>query len=252
MKKSTYDKLCGNAFMRELGSKSFECIQARLKKENSGETASNKDLEIEKYVSSIFGLTFKIQSTFETICTIPNYLANLPTKSIQKRYDIEKTHYYKYHIENHIIRSTTIFDQLILLINGLFELGIDPKKCTFDIISTNSHTKKSREIALLKELDKAINGFKGKRNLILHRGEFRDSDFDDIATRELLKKNFNENEKKDIAVEIYLKNEELLSKIYRSERISEMKKSNENLCNFLLLFFEEARKTFNQKLKNKE
>lgn len=205
-----------------------------------------------QYVRTIFDLHLKILSTFETLCTIPIYLNNLPRKASMTKYELEKSQYYKYHLENHIIRITTIFDQLVLLTNGLYELGIDPKKCSADIVFTNQHTQKSKEVELLKQLLKGINGVKGTRNLIIHRGEFNDKDLDDLVSRELFKRHSKIDDLESRDLKIYVILETYISRKYKSKKVTDISANNKVVGQFLNTFFEVAHKTFVARLKLKE
>lgn len=221
-------------------------LEKRLKEIDS-KKATKTQTAGEKYISSIFHLHVKVISTFETLLTIPIYLSNLPPKRLLEKYDIPKTQYYQYHIESHIIRMTTLFDQLVLFVNGLYQLGIDPKKCSADLVFNNSHTKSTKEVQLLKELHKAINNIKGARNRIVHRGEFSDSDLDDIATRELFKRTKSVDNEMDRDLKIYIYLETYVSRKYKKNKINELSKNNQFLEKFLITFFGHAVKTFSEK-----
>jgi hypothetical protein len=92
-------------------------IEEGLNRLDTKET-DNSEVDDKKYVSSIFSLHSKVLSTFETLLTIPVYLGNLPPKTLLQKHDIPKTQYYQYHLESYIIRVTTLFDQLVLFVNG--------------------------------------------------------------------------------------------------------------------------------------
>ncbi len=221
-------------------------LEDKLKNLDTNEI-DKSEVDDKKYVSSIFGLHMKVLSTFETLLTIPIYLSNLPPKKLLEKYDIPKSQYYQYHIESYIIRITTILDQLVLFVNGLYELGIDPKKCSADLVFNNLHTKDSKEVELLKGFQKGINNIKGARNKIVHRGEFADSELSDIATRELFKKtkDIHSETDKDLLMYIYL--EAYVSKRYKKNKRKEISKNNDFIEKFLVNFFTNAAKTFSEK-----
>jgi len=247
---NTYLSLAENKLSIEL-SNQYAKVLGKIfddRKLNKSDTYSKKGL----YIKDIFDLHLRILSNFETLCTIPIYLNNLPRKSNMTKHEIEKSKYYKYHLENHIIRITTIFDQLILFLNGLYELGIDPKKCSAEIVFTNQHTQKTKEVELLKQLLKSINGVKGIRNLILHRGEFNDEDLDDLVSRELLKRYRKVEDLESRDLKIYVILESYISKQYKSKKANEISSNNKVIGEFLSNFFTIAHKTFITKLKEKE
>jgi len=210
------------------------------------------ETEKDTYIRKLFAHMSKILAIFETLNTIPKYLSLLPPKEFFEKNKLEKSQYYQYHLENHVIRTTSVFDILLLLTNDLYELGIDPKKCSPDMIFTNQHTKSTNEVKYLKELKKGITNVQNIRNKIVHRGEFQDKDINDLSVRETVLRHTNIDEVEDLEVKRYLRDEKFLTKYYKTKYISQLKKTNEGFTEFTNLFLNVVHKTYMKRVKVKK
>jgi hypothetical protein len=195
--------------------------------------------EYEQYVMDVFKAQGRIINTIELLEYIPLMLKRLPPSVFFKRNDLSKAKYFQYQLENHIIRISTIYDQMILMTNAVFQLGIQEKKCSEDLIVNNKHTKNTGAVKCLKECKQAIIGVITERNLIVHRGEFEDSDLQRLSSFSLIHK-YKETEEPNDINGISLFSGGMIKHLSRSvqrDNIKLMEKNNVSLVKILLKFF---------------
>ena len=203
--------------------------------------------EYERYIMEVFKAQSRIINTIESLQYIPLLLKRLPPKDFFDRHDLSKAKYFQYQLENHIIRISTIYDQMVLFVNASYQLGIPEKKCSEDLIVNNKHTKNTDAIKCLKDCKKAIVGIITARNLIVHRGEFEDSDFDRLRSFTLIEKYGDPDEPAEIGgLSLFSKfMVENLSKTVQRDKILLVEKNNTSLVKILLNFFKSLENPIN-------
>jgi hypothetical protein len=128
----------------------------------------------EKYIVDVFFTAMSIVGTVEQLRFVPVFLRNFPGRKRFNQYGINHPKYLQYHLEMHFIKIATLLDQMAILINKVFRLGIPEKKCSVDTILENDHTRHSSSAKVLRSFDRSIQGVKSVRNFIVHRGVFDD------------------------------------------------------------------------------
>ena len=97
------------------------------------------------------------------------FLANFRSTKKLKEYKINRYDHVVYHLENHLIRITSIFDRCLILTNQVFLLGNTPKNCKQHIIYNNQYVQGTIIVNILKKIEKHINPYRTKRNVIVHQ-----------------------------------------------------------------------------------
>lgn len=128
---------------------------------------------------------------------------------------------------------------LVIIPREAFQLGIQDKKCSEDLIAGNKHTKDTDAVKNLKEFKKAILGIVTARNLIVHRGEFEDEDFSQLASLSLIERHGTRDSKEPIdwTATLTLEIKKLTLKIQR-DKIALMEKNNTTIAKMILKLFE--------------
>ena len=98
-----------------------------------------------------------------------------PTKQTEES-KINRSNYIQYNIENYLIRTQSLNDRVLKLINAVFHLGIDQRNCKFETISKNLHVKVTPVPAKLKKLWAALEKYRQERNTIIHHESFLEDD----------------------------------------------------------------------------
>lgn len=140
----------------------------------------------EKYVHDILNTMRAINSTYEQLSFVPVFIRNYPDIEEYSKAGITRLGYLRYHIENHILKMSTLLDQSVILINQVFRLGIPSRDTSVRQLKTNLHTKSSDSVKLVADFDKTIRDIKHLRNKIIHKGEFHDGDFHQLEVFEMI------------------------------------------------------------------
>lgn len=124
----------------------------------------------EKYAKKIYfsfcELILSIQSleeitAFFSIPKIPQYYIKNGISEIQ---------YYKYHLENHYIKVTSILDYTAKFVNEVYRLGFPEKNCNIYSIKENLNIKNTNLGLILKNFESSLTSIKVSRNNIIHKG----------------------------------------------------------------------------------
>lgn len=202
----------------------------------------------EHYVIEVFHSFSRIINTVESLEYILLLLKRLPPKDFFNRHEFGKEKYFQYQIENHLIRISTIYDQMILLANAAFQLGIQEKKCSEDLIVNNKHTKDTDAIKCLKECKKGIIGAITARNLIVHKGEFDDSELEKLGTYTFIARFTDSSENTEDSANALLSKGfiEQLSKTVQQSKIQLIGKNNIAVVKMLLKYFRSLEKPISE------
>jgi hypothetical protein len=93
----------------------------------------------------------------------------MPSGEVITRFD-----YIVYHIENHLIRTNSVLDRVLLLVNIIFQLGVPEKECRFSVIAPNEHIASTPTAGALRAIQKIIEPYQGQRNSVIHRRRLSD------------------------------------------------------------------------------
>lgn len=191
------------------------------------------------YSIAVFENSISIISTINILDNIPIYLKSFSPNKIYIINDITQYDYVKYHLEVYHIKLITLFDQLLLLTNTVFDLGFPAKQCTFINLLSNNHLKNSETALVLKKINKDLQIFKEIRNTIIHKGEYKDKSFHEFEIDYILCRYA-----KDLSVtKDYIK--KLLKPILK-EKISTCEKLNKIIAKDVFLFFNSLKEKYKQ------
>ena len=237
-KRKLIDQLSESRLLRYVMLHVQNVLQPKVETRLTDGTSPKLATKYEYYVMEVFQSLTRIINTVESLEYILLFLKRLPPKDFFRRHEFTKAKYFQYQIENHLIRVSTIYDQMILLANAAFQLGIQEKKCNEDLIVNNKHTKGTDSIKCLKECKKGIVGVITARNLIVHRGEFDDSDLEKLDTYTFIAR-FTDLENTENRAEAFLSKGfvEQLSKSVQQNKIQLIEKNNIAVVKILLKYF---------------
>lgn len=182
----------------------------------------------EDYILNVYKLFHIVDESITTLEFFEHYLTIEPFPNHFLKKNIKERDYYKFQIENFYIRSSSIFDYKMHLINKTLNLGL--KKCSYDLIKDNSNlentTLKTKIVNYNSYLKKIIE----KRNKIIHHGHF-DSELLDGITAFISIPNLPE--------ELYDEEYEVYSKTEKNKNIKDAVKELNSIIKKLKFHFEE-------------
>jgi len=79
-----------------------------------------------------------------------------------------------YHIENYLIRTQSLFDRVLSLIDAVFHLLNAPRNRRYDVVARNVKVQVSDIVEPLKNLRKLLERYAGARNEIIHHHSIKD------------------------------------------------------------------------------
>ncbi|MCF7743780.1 Cthe_2314 family HEPN domain-containing protein [Aeromonas veronii] len=138
-----------------------------------GANILRKSKGYEKYVVDTAVILGNVSRSEEKLKLSLMYIkANKDIKSID--YDLTKEKLIEFTIEDFVVRSISVFDRVLSLINCVLELRIPKKKIAF--VSVNSKIRKHHpDLSVsLKELKKITSKYLSDRNSIIHESTYTD------------------------------------------------------------------------------
>jgi hypothetical protein len=93
-----------------------------------------------------------------------------------KRSRITRQAHLLYCVENYIVRTQSLYDRLLKLIDAVFEIYNPTRRISHDLIVGNSHVRHSAIPDALKVLKKILDPYRHDRNTIVHERQFLEDD----------------------------------------------------------------------------
>lgn len=157
-------------------------------------------------LTPIHRLNIDINSKFVEVSNIKDdlkrviiFLRRIPTKKFYEENEISELDYVKYHLEVFFHKVATGSDLLKLLVNVLFELKIDNRKCNLRNLKKNlSEQHHKGFINLIEAYDETFERIKFFRNKSSHEAKFYDDEFERLAMFDNL---YRDSKKFDIETE---------------------------------------------------
>jgi hypothetical protein len=85
--------------------------------------------------------------------------------------------YIAYHLENHVIRSVSMYDRALILTNIVFKLGLAARVCSAATVAGNEHVRASSAVSkALEQLERTVKPLREHRNVIVHRRAYSDGE----------------------------------------------------------------------------
>lgn len=108
-----------------------------------------------------------------------------PTQKMKKA-NITRQSHLLYCIENYIIRTQSMYDRLLVLVDRVFELYNPSHIISHELIISNSHIQHSSIPSKLKVLRKVIKDYYRDRNMIIHEHELLEDDIRELEAYTIL------------------------------------------------------------------
>lgn len=132
--------------------------------------------EHEEYTRSVLSAASEVITAYNQLAYTMRFLSNFrSTKKIREE-GITRFDHILYHLENHFIRRTTVFDRTLILVSKVFELGTLPQKNKEGFVLKNRDVSSSSVIEPLKKFQKLVEKDRGFRNIIVHQGRYYHED----------------------------------------------------------------------------
>lgn len=183
----------------------------------------------------------ELLSKLETLNYCFVFLNSYPKRRLWDK-TFGRAEYIKYHLESYYTNMGGVLDRCLLLVNFLYDLGIQEKYVKFRLITSNKHLQNKPVKKVLDRFDKALSNIKEVRNLIIHRGRFSEDELVVLEQHELInRKGVKLTKKERKLIEFYLKME---FGAYASKKKREVIKNNEVVYKLCDMFFSSLEKKY--------
>lgn len=159
----------------------------------------------EQYIIDCFKCLVEVLYKVESLGYYIPFIKSYPkTASWEKTFG--RTDYIRYHTEVYLNGITGILDRCLLLINQIYNLGIEERRATYENIISNRHIINEPVKDVLDRFNKSIKDIKYLRNVTNHRGRYRDEELDKLSEYEfLLRSKVKFSKKQQRLLELYVK-----------------------------------------------
>jgi len=187
----------------------------------------------EDYVVSVLLAASEIITLCIQIDQATFYLKYFRNTPQLKKAGINRYKHILYNLENHLIRTQSLFDRLLVLVNNTYRIGNPPKNCREHVILSNTYLQGTKVLKLLNELNKIMNATRGERNRIIHHKSYNDEELRRLELYYLL------GEETDLKLDAGW-----VVKNYLLIKTKELKKFNDYLFGMVLNIFSELEIVF--------
>lgn len=158
-----------------------------------------------------------------------------PTKKM-KEAGITRASHVKYNIENFLIRTQSLHDRLLKLVNAVFHLGLSARDCKHDVVVKNLHVKVTEVPNRLHSLRKLFGRYQQDRNMIIHHESYSADDLRKLELYFLVQdKEDNSND------EVFLYATKSLTRKIVDQKIEEFDKFSEIVLQQIELLLDELK-----------
>jgi hypothetical protein len=104
------------------------------------------------------------------------YMSNFSPSQKMTAGGINRATHLLWSVENYLIRTQTVYDRLLIMIDRLFNIQNATNKISHESIVTNSHIERTEIPKALKPVKKSIAKYYFDRNTIIHESSYMDDD----------------------------------------------------------------------------
>lgn len=148
----------------------------------------NSDTKRALYISKVNDCITSITQSFDDIdLTIKLIKFADPNIKSFKMTRVDRGEYLKYHFENYFFRLPKLKDQVLNLLNVLFQLGHSQSNGLERRVRNNETLQQKKLIYFIDYLDDAFSKIKPIRDTIAHRGDLADQNFAMLTSYPMVK-----------------------------------------------------------------
>lgn len=149
-----------------------------IKTENTSSNPPNPTEKL-KYLTEVFDKTNKLNQCIDQIRFIKTFITRFPAKRYYESNDIDILDWINYHFELLFYKLHTINDLMKLVVNTVYQLNLEPRKCTWSSL-TNFIDESSEPMQLINKFFKTFENQINARHESSHRGSFQDPGISEI------------------------------------------------------------------------
>lgn len=185
-----FNDLFENSFVKTVISRSDSLTSKILKNDPGLEKKNHRDslTEKEKFDADVFDSVCEITHKLEMLNYVLVFINSYPKKKVWEK-TFSRATYISYHYESYLNNIIGVLDRCLLLINFIYDLGIEEKYVDIRSITSNKHIKGETVKKFIDLFDKLISGIRYSRNIVMHRRRFSDAELDKLGRYEFCMQN---------------------------------------------------------------
>lgn len=213
-------------------------IQDVYKRNKKGKYVETRPFRYEeKYAISVFLAISEVYQTLQKLNQAIIYLTNYRVTPSLKKEGINRFSHIEYHLENYFIRTQSVYDKMLVVLNEVFRLGNAEENCIPKTIFTDSRLQGNRIISLMKDLRKILNKFRGPRDEIIHRIRYyREDKLARVGNLYII----GESDIKSISPADFKIMRTIITNEYLKNKKRELNKTNNAILNIIEKIFDEV------------
>jgi hypothetical protein len=246
-----YDSIVKHPFVDDILKRGMEVSKA-IEKPNGfkvGKKFSRTPMEHEYYCLEIGFCLSHLLSVMQQMEHSILFMSNFSPSETMKKAGVTRSNHLLWSVENYIIRTQTVYDRLLVLVDRLFNIQNQANRISHESIVTNVHIARSEIPIYLKPVKNSVKKYYRDRNAIIHEYSLIDEELRRIEAYSILTSNpdYPDYKNKNLSEDLKWHIREFVKKRKREfSRIN--KKMFESIAN---LFFE-MHPIFLKKLKELE
>jgi hypothetical protein len=119
---------------------------------------------------------------------IPLFLGNHRSTKAMDKAGVNRHSLIVYHIENYLVRTQTLLDRVLKLVDAVFHLLNASRNCRYDVVMKNVKVQVSSVPNPLTQLKNLLNRYTGVRNEIIHQHSIKEDPLRRLALYFLLQR----------------------------------------------------------------
>jgi len=187
----TYYSLSKHPFVKEVFKKGMEIHKEIVKPGGFKiDTKYKRDPTEEEFYCMQIGfymahLLTVLQQMEHTILYMSNFS---PTDSMKKA-GVNRSTHLLWSVENYIVRTQSVYDRLLILVDRLFHIQNQPNRISHESIVTNTHISRTAIPDTLKPVKSAVRRYYHDRNTIIHEASYLNEELRRIEAYAILSSN---------------------------------------------------------------
>lgn len=167
-RKDTNFKFEDHIFLRNITSDVSKIIKRY--KHKDGTWIKPELTEKEELIVNTFMLLEEIHEKMNDMDRCAIFLNAFPSNWKMR---MQRRDYIIYHLEYYYINEVALHDRILHLTNYIYNLGLQDRHVTLDIIGSNKNVDAEAK-QILKQFDKGINGARRLQNQVKHKGKLHE------------------------------------------------------------------------------
>lgn len=149
--------------------------ETSMKSRKPQKDQSKLTLNLEQaYHAEVFQYVSNLIHAVERLDEIAIYLGQFPNSNTFYKQGITQDKWIHYHYANYTVTIVGIYDTILLLVNAIFMIGLNPRHCKDETVTNNLRVQLTPVAGFINKLNNIVQERRNQRHLYVHRGQLPD------------------------------------------------------------------------------